>query len=84
MIIDTMLDSQLFGRWFPRIETWASWVVFLKAVFGLEMERTEEELFRRFTGRVKPPEKVQEAWLVVGRRGGKSLIAALCAVCVLP
>ena len=79
-IVDTMLDSQLFGRWFPRIETWASWVVFLKAVFGLEMERTEEELFHRFTGRVKPPEKVKEGWLVVGRRGGKSLIAALCAM----
>ena len=44
---------------------------------------TEEERaqFTAVTGRETPPvEPVQECWLVVGRRGGKSFIVALVAV----
>ena len=55
--------------------------MFLKALFGLPMTPAEVETFTRFTGRTMPPTTAaREAWLVVGRRGGKSRIAALIAV----
>ena len=45
------------------------------------MTPTQVEVFTRFTGRTTPPTSpAREAWLVVGRRGGKSRIAALIAV----
>jgi hypothetical protein len=57
------------------------WGVFLKAVFGLPMTEAEAAGFQRHTGRQVPPDKpAREAWLIVGRRGGKSRIAALVAV----
>jgi hypothetical protein len=38
-------------------------------------------LYRRCTGRDEPPPgAAREAWLVVGRRGGKSMVLALIAV----
>jgi phage terminase large subunit-like protein len=41
----------------------------------------ERAVFKQCTGSDDPPEGVtREAWLVVGRRGGKSLILALTAV----
>src|SRR5262245_48079628 len=47
------------------------------------MTAAEVDLYRRHTGRQAPPEgPAREAWLVVGRRGGKSRIAALVAVYV--
>ncbi len=78
-IIDAMRDPQLFGSWF-RGKSWESWRVFLKALFGLDLAGCELDTFRQFTGRKITPEETTEAWLIVGRRGGKSLIAALVAV----
>jgi len=78
-IIDAMRDPQLFGSWF-RGKSWESWRVFLKALFGLDLAGRELDTFRQFTGRKITPEETTEAWLIVGRRGGKSLIAALVAV----
>ena len=78
-IIDAMRDPQLFGSWF-RGKSWESWRVFLKALFGLDLSGRELDTFRQFTGRNITPEETTEAWLIVGRRGGKSLIAALVAV----
>lgn len=79
-ILEAMSDPTLFGRWFAGA-TWGAWRAFLAGIFGLPM--TEEELasFRACTGRWQPPEApAREAWVVVGRRGGKSRIAALVAV----
>jgi hypothetical protein len=45
------------------------------------MDEQDLEVFRTLTGRTVAPEQVmKELWLVVGRRGGKSQIAALIAV----
>ena len=53
----------------------------LAALFGLPMNDCERRLFRKITGRRKAPKKpAEEAWLAVGRRGGKSIIVALIAV----
>ena len=60
--------------------TWARWWAFLRAVFGLPLEAGDAEVFRQFTGRpFAPAAAVSEAWCVVGRRGGKSSVAALVA-----
>jgi hypothetical protein len=69
----------VFALWFKG-DTWKRWIVFLSALFGLEMSAEQTAIFREHTGRsVLPVVAAREAWLVVGRRGGKSLIAALLA-----
>lgn len=80
-IIDALRDRNLFGRAFPDLRSWAAWTVALRALFGLPMEPAEVEVYRRHTGRLAVPTKqAREGWFVVGRRGGKSRIAAACAV----
>lgn len=79
-IVDLMEERALFGRWFGN-ETWQAWKVFLKALFAIAMTEAERAIFGKYTARtVTPVETLREAWLVVGRRGGKSLIAAFVAV----
>ena len=74
-ILDVMKATSLVGP------SWAAWRVFLKAVFALPMDANEFEMFSRHTEREQPPdEPVDEAWMPVGRRGGKSRIAALVAL----
>jgi hypothetical protein len=80
-IVDAVLDPKLFHRWFTPVATWAAWLVFLAAVFALPLTPDQLIVFQRHSARSAPPPKpVREAWLVVGRRGGKSRIAALVAV----
>jgi len=82
-IITAMRSKKIFGglRPFKKLETWANWIVCLKAIFALPMDAAEVEVFKKFTGReTAPTEPLSEAFLIIGRRGGKSLISAL--VCV--
>jgi phage terminase large subunit-like protein len=47
---------------------------------GEQLLPDELELFRKFTGRMTAPERrVDEGWLVVGRRGGKTRAMAAMA-----
>jgi hypothetical protein len=79
-IVEAMDDPHLFGPWF-REDSWRAWRAFLAAVFALPMSEAELALYRECTGRQAPPAEPQsEAWLIVGRRGGKSRILALIAV----
>ena len=69
-----------FAAAFPR-ETWAPWRAFLAAAFGLGLEGEALETYRAHTGRTdSPAAPAKEVWCVAGRRGGKSRIAAVCAV----
>ncbi len=80
-ILDAMDDPQLFARWFTPPESWAAWRAFLASLFGLSMSEPEATIYRTHTCRsTLPTSPAREAWLVVGRRGGKSRIAALIAV----
>jgi hypothetical protein len=80
-ILDAMADSRLFARWFKNPETWVYWSVFLSALFGLPLDPASLEIFTQCTGRtVSLPGGYNEAWLCVGRRGGKSIALALTAV----
>jgi hypothetical protein len=56
-------------------------VAFLKALFCLPMEEQEKRLFEVCTGREQLPDEAgREAWLICGRRAGKSFMLALIAV----
>ena len=79
-IIGAIKDKRLFGSLpkFKKLDTWTSWIVVLKAIFGLPMDGAELEIFQRHTGRTTPPlGGSKETYLIIGRRGGKSFISAL-------
>ena len=80
-ILDAIADVNLFAPWFLERETWSAWVAFLAALFALPMTPEQAEIYQSCTGRSTPPTgPASEAWLVCGRRAGKSFILALIAV----
>ena len=79
-ILQACADRNLFGLWFRDRQTWTAWFVFLAALFALPMDEEQLAVYRKHTGRQEPPATPQnEAWLICGRRGGKSLTMALTA-----
>lgn len=80
-LLEAVQDEKLFARWFRDENTWAAWRAFLGALFGLPLSEDKAEVYRACTGRSDEPEApFSEAWLVCGRRAGKSFIMALVAV----
>jgi hypothetical protein len=79
-IMDAVSDPDIFGAWFRDKQTWSAWFAFLKVMFALELSESELATFKECTNRSAPsPGGYLEATLVIGRRGGKSLILALIA-----
>lgn len=79
-IIEAIKNPKLFGSLprFKKLETWTSWLVVLKAIFGLPMTDDDLVIFNRHSGRTSPPTGgSKETYLIIGRRGGKSFISAL-------
>lgn len=75
-------SPEFFGKYFGDGSSWVAWFTFLKILFGERLETKEErklafDLTRRtdFSGQA-----FRMAWLVIGRRGGKSLILAIIAI----
>lgn len=80
-IIDAIENPKLFRPLFKDPRTWWSWFVLLKTLFALDMTRQEKKLYRKCTGRRKPPVKpFKELWAIIARRGGKSFMASIVAV----
>ena len=80
-ILAAIADKKLFAPWFRDPATWAAWQAFLAALFALPMAPDQLAIYQQCTGRTKAPiSPFCEAWLVCGRRAGKSFILALCAV----
>lgn len=80
-ILQAISDTNLFKPWFKNEATWRAWMAFLAALFGLDMGTKGREIYKDCTKRpLLPTKQVSEAWLVIGRRGGKSFIASLVAV----
>src|SRR4029453_16062396 len=78
-LIDAIRDARLFAHPFGD-EIWRVWRTFLAALFAETPRESDFERYREATGRRHWPMKpFTEAWLVIGRRGGKSQIAALLA-----
>lgn len=79
-ILEFMSDPQLAGRLFSST-SWATWRVLVAAMFGLPIAPKDLDVYRRLTGReTVPTSPVREAWIIAGRRGGKTRAAALVAV----
>ena len=79
-IIEAINDPNLFRPLFKDLGSWAAWQVFLKALLALPMTEAEQGIFRECTGReALPGQPAREAWVVAGRRSGKSFMAALIA-----
>ena len=70
-----LLGSALAGP------TWHAWRSLLLAAMGEPLNPDELEVFTRFTGcTAPPPQRVDELWCCVGRRGGKSRAMAVLAI----
>jgi hypothetical protein len=79
-ILDAIDDPNVFGTHF-RADTWGAWRSFLAALFALPMTGEQMAIFQKCTGRAAPSTTpLQEAWLCIGRRGGKSFVLAVIAV----
>ena len=79
-IRETMTDPALFGEQFSG-DSWKPWRALLAGFYGLHLDLEERETWKQLTNRIPPPSYGhEELWLVIGRRGGKSQIAALTAI----
>src|SRR5262245_22287319 len=79
-IIQALRSSSMFGALpeFRDLTSWSAWTVWLKALFALPMNDIELAIYRKCTGRSRPPStEPKESATIVGRRGGKSKMAAL-------
>ena len=75
-----LTDKRLLGAALGDIHTWQIWRTVLKAAFGLELNREEARAFASVAGsRAPPAQRVRELWAIIGRRGGKSRMAAAIA-----
>jgi len=80
-ILDAVADDKLFAPWFRDRATWNAWFALLAALFGLPLTDEQLAIYRECTGRASTPSKpASEAWLICGRRAGKSIALALIAV----
>jgi hypothetical protein len=80
-ILEALDSPEVFAPLFRKPETWKAWRSFLAALFALPMTDDELAIYRECTGRAEPPTTAtEEAWLVCGRRSGKSYTLALIAV----
>jgi hypothetical protein len=79
-LIDALDEPTLFGTEFADA-SWTPWRVALAALEGRQLDDEGLRLYRSCTGRQNPPNApVREFVAVVGRRGGKSRVAAALAV----
>src|SRR5438046_2129217 len=79
-IIDLFDDPDLFKPWFDS-PSWSAWRTFLKTLFDLPFDAHDQVTYSKHTQRATAPmQAFREAWLVVGRRAGKTLTAAAIAV----
>jgi len=73
--MDRVLGDQFSG------ESWSAWRTVLSAAFGLPLTDDQLALFKEVSWReTAPTEQASELWLLLGRRSGKSIIAALIAL----
>src|ERR1041385_532546 len=80
-IVDALRDELLLGAALGDIATWSRWLVVLKAAFALPMADEDRTAFAEVAGDREPPaHRVRELWSVLGRRSGKTRVAAAISV----
>jgi hypothetical protein len=76
-----LTDPRLLGAGLGAVESWRTWLVVLRAAFGLPLDDDERKVFANVAGgRVPPRSRVRELWCVAGRRSGKSRVSAAIAI----
>jgi hypothetical protein len=77
---EALADPLIFGSVLSG-ESWSAWRALLIAAAGEPLAKNERKAFKRLTGRSREPqERVEELFVVAGRRSGKTRIAAVLAV----
>jgi hypothetical protein len=81
-IYDAVTSGQGFRPYFKKgLDSWASWLVFFKAISGKDMDEAEMALFRVCTGLdVVPNQPLKEIFLCCGRRSGKTTVCAIATI----
>src|SRR5690349_11831602 len=80
-IDQALADPKLLGAALGKPQTWTPWLAVLRAAFGLPLSQDQRTFFSNIAGGRDPPiQRVRELWCLIGRRGGKSRIAAALAV----
>jgi hypothetical protein len=75
-VVAFLSDPQLLGSHFAG-PSWDAWKCFLRALFAEPMSDTELAIYTGATGRTAAPSQPsREAYAIVSRRGGKSVIAS--------
>jgi hypothetical protein len=74
-------DRNLLGAALSNISSWSPWLSTLRAAFGLPLNDDDRATFCKVAGdRAPPSHRVSELWCVVGRRSGKTRVAAAISV----
>jgi hypothetical protein len=80
-IDQALADTNLLGAGLGDATTWGNWRTLLKAAFALPLSPAETKFFHQVAGdRRLPTRRVSQAWFILGRRSGKSRVAAAIAV----
>jgi len=76
---NALQDPHIFGSILPGA-SWDVWRVILIAAMGEELMPEERVIFKAVTGREREPvERVDELWMICGRRSGKTRAIAILA-----
>jgi hypothetical protein len=79
-ILQAVNDKKVFADHL-RGSSWDAWKVFLAALFALPMTAEQLALYGQCTRRsAAPTTPCREAWLVCGRRAGKSFVLSVIAI----
>jgi hypothetical protein len=78
-IVQALTDPSILGYAFAG-NSWRAWRTILTGAFGLPLSAADSATFNRLTGRNPLAQIVRELWVIAGRRGGKSNIAAAVAI----
>jgi hypothetical protein len=74
-------NKRLLGAALGDAGSWSTWLAVLRAAFGLPLDADQQQLFASVAGgRAPPTKRVRELWALIGRKGGKSRMAAAIAV----
>jgi hypothetical protein len=80
-IIESLNDENLLGGSIKDPVSFSPWKALMASAFGLPLDPDQLALYRNCTGRTSPPSaQFRSVFMVIGRRGGKSVAMALLAV----
>ncbi len=78
---DALRDRHLLGAALGDAASWSTWLAILRAAAGLPLSSEQQQAFAAVAGdRAPPTQRVRELWCIIGRGGGKSRMAAACAM----